>query len=82
MPTYDYACNKCDNIFEEQLPISQRKVPEGRCVECNDGDVRQVIGVPLFAYDNINTRKVDRGFKDRLQDIKASHPGASMNIPH
>ena len=48
MPTYDYACNKCDNAFEEQLPISERKVPEGRCTECNEGDVRQVLSAPYF----------------------------------
>tara|TARA_B100000686_G_C16801466_1_gene986363 strand:+ start:5304 stop:5552 length:249 start_codon:yes stop_codon:yes gene_type:complete len=82
MPTYDYACDSCGNIFEKQLPISQRKVPEGRCIECNNGDVRQIIGVPLFAYDNVHTRKVDDGFRDRLKEIKRSHPGASMNIPH
>ena len=39
---------------------------------------------PLFAYDNIKTGsngKVDRGFRDRMIDIKKSHPGATMNIP-
>ena len=56
MPTYDYTCDKCDNAFEEQLPISQRKVPEGRCMECNDGDVRQVLAAPYFGYDNIKTK--------------------------
>ena len=48
MPTYDYRCDNCGHTFEQTLLISQRKVPEGRCMECNDGDVRQVIGVPYL----------------------------------
>ena len=47
MPTYDYACDKCDNTFEEFQTIANRKVPEGKCMECNEGDVRQQIGTPL-----------------------------------
>ena len=85
MPTYDYACDKCDNTFEEQLPISERKVPEGRCMECNDGDVRQVVGAPYFAYDNIaskgHTKKTPDWMTDRLKDIKKNQPGADFTIP-
>ena len=85
MPTYDYACNNCDNVFEEHLPISQRKVPEGRCMECNDGDVRQVIAMPGFAYDNIaskgHPKKTPDWMTDRLKDIKKSQPKADFTIP-
>ena len=85
MPTYDYACDNCDNVFEEQLSIADRKLPEGRCMECNDGDVRQLIGVPLFAYDNIaskgHSKKTPDWMKDRLKDIKKNQPGSTMNIP-
>ena len=81
MPTYDYACDKCDNTFEEQLPISERKDPEGRCMECNDGDVRQVIGVPLFAYDNVRTKfskKVPSWHTDQMKDAKRNIPGNTL----
>ena len=85
MPTYDYACDKCGNTFEEQLPIANRKVPEGRCMECNDGNVRQLIGVPLFAYDNISSpghlKKTPNWMKDRLKDIKKNQPLTTMTVP-
>ena len=85
MPTYDYRCDNCGHTFEQTLLISQRKVPEGRCMECNDGDVRQVIGVPYFAYDNISSpghlKKTPSWMKDRLKDVKKSQPLATMNIP-
>ena len=85
MPTYDYACDKCDNAFEEFQTIANRKVPEGRCMECNEGDVRQQIGTPLFAYDNISSpghlKKPPRWMKDKLKEVKRTQPGATMNIP-
>jgi|TARA_R100000353_G_C6401675_1_gene167833 hypothetical protein len=54
-------------------------------MECNDGDVRQVIGVPYFAYDNISSpghlKKTPSWMKDKLKDVKKSQPLATMNIP-
>ena len=85
MPTYDYRCDNCGYTFEQVMPISQRKVPEGRCMECNDGVVRQVIGTPYFAYDNISSpghlKKNPGCMKDKLKHIKETQPGATMNIP-
>ena len=85
MPTYDYRCDNCGYTFEEFQTIANRKVPEGRCVECNNGDIRQVIGTPLFAYDNISSpvhlKKPPRWMKDKLQEVKRTQPGAIMNIP-
>ena len=85
MPTYDYRCDNCGYTFEEFQTIANRKVPEGKCVECNNGDIRQVIGTPLFAYDNISSpghlKKPPRWMKDKLQEVKRTQPGAIMNIP-
>jgi len=85
MPFYDYGCDSCDNVFEEQLVIADRKVPEGRCMKCNEGNIRQKIGVPLFAYDNISSpghaKKAPGWMKDKLKEIKRNQPGATMNIP-
>ena len=54
-------------------------------MECNDGDVSQVIGVPYFAYDNISSqvhlKKTPSWIKDKLKDVKKSQPLATMNIP-
>jgi putative FmdB family regulatory protein len=87
VPTYDYACDKCDNAFEEQHTIANRKVPEGKCTKCNDGDVRQVIGLTGFAYDNIkagNSAKANKPpgwMTDKLKEIKKKQPGATMSVP-
>ena len=85
MPTYDYRCDNCGYTFEQVMPISQRKVPEGRCMESNDGNIRQVIGTPDFAYDNISSpvhlKKTPGWMKDKLKEVKKSQPGATMNIP-
>ena len=27
MPTYDYKCTKCGNVFEKELKIADRKIP-------------------------------------------------------
>ena len=83
MPTYDYACDNCDNVFEEQLSIADRKLPEGRCMECNDGDVRQVLHAPYFGYDNKKTRhstnnKEPGWFSDKIKDLKKNNPGNTM----
>ena len=86
MPTYDYACDKCDNTFEEFQTIANRKVPEGRCMECNDGDIRQVVGAPLFAYDNISSpghkKKPPSWMTDKLKEIKKNQPKATMSWHH
>ena len=82
MPTYDYRCVKCENEFESFLTISRREEPtKEACSECG-GEVRIKPATPLFAYDNVGgNKKVDRAFKDRLKEIKRSHPGGNMSIP-
>ena len=54
-------------------------------MECNDGDVRQVIAMPGFAYDNIaskgHPKKTPDWMTDRLKDIKKSQPKADFTIP-
>ena len=85
MPTYDYRCDSCGHTFEQVMSISQRKIPEGRCMKCNDGDVRQVIGTPYFAYDSISSpghlKKTPGWMKDKLKTIKKEQPLATMSVP-
>jgi len=84
MPTYDYRCEKCNYVFEEFLTISQRNKPtEQECpsTDCN-GEVVMLVAAPHMGDAWVhNSKKVDRGFKDRLQEIKGSHPGSTMPIP-
>jgi putative FmdB family regulatory protein len=86
MPFYDYECDSCDNTFEEQLVIADRKIPVGKlCEQCGEGKIHQKIGVPLFAYDNISSpghkKSTPSWMKDKLKDIKRNQPGATMTVP-
>ena len=36
-------------------------------MECNDGNVRQVMGVPYFPYDNISSRHLKKTLVDERQ---------------
>ena len=96
MPTYDYKCEKCGHKFEESLKIADRNVPtESPCVQqipqtkhlsfdC-DGEVKMMVAVPGFAYDNISSpghkKSSPSWMKDKLKEIKRQQPKATMNIP-
>ena len=84
MPTYDYECIKCGYAFEEDLKISDRKIPtEERCrfPTCG-GEVKQIIvKASGFAYDNIRTKhsKKEPGwFSDKIKDMKRNIPGNTL----
>jgi putative FmdB family regulatory protein len=81
MPNYDYECDSCGYTFEESFPISQRKIPEGRCMECNNGDIRQIIGVPGIGDPiRMGLRKPDATFREHLKEIKRKHRSRHTNI--
>ena len=94
MPTYDYRCEKCGYVFEEDLKIADRNIPtESPCVqqipqtkhmsfECG-GKVKQIIAAPYFGYDNIHTRHSTKNkepgwFKDKMTDMKKNIPGNTL----
>ena len=83
MPTYDFKCEECEHTFEENLKIVDRDAPlELPCVHCG-GKIKQVIGVPGFAYDNIKTKHYNKPkevgqLDDRLKDIKSRHPNSNL----
>ena len=84
MPTYDYECIKCGYAFEEDLKISDRKIPtEERCrfPTCG-GEVKQIIvKASGFAYDNIKTKhskKVPGWYTDKIKDMKRNIPGNTL----
>lgn len=87
MPAYDYVCKTCGLQFEEMLPISRREEPIGKTPEqCqqveSQCEVVMMVAAPHFGDSwHHNGKKVDRGFRDRMIDIKRSHPGAQMSIP-
>jgi putative FmdB family regulatory protein len=75
MPLYSYRCNTCLHIFEKVLTIADYKVPEQEpCPSCNkEGNVEKVIlSAPL--YTGGDRIRVDGGFKEVIQKIKATTP--------
>ena len=87
MPYYDYMCEKCGNEFELNLKIADRHIPtETPCEEqgCG-GKISIKVGLTGFAYDNISSpghkKSTPLWMKHKLQEIKRTQPGATMNIP-
>jgi len=85
MPTYDYECKKCGDVFELEFKIADRKIPtEESCrLSTCDGEVRQLITAPAFAYDNIKVgkgKKPDAAFNDKLKEIKKAHHASNVPI--
>ena len=47
MPTYEYECRNCGNIFSEVLTVHEHDDKKVRCPKCNSEDVKHVIE-PVF----------------------------------
>ena len=74
MPYYDYQCNKCSTEEEHNVKIADRNNLID-CPQC-DGKMERMISLPKICYDSftVSGRKPDEGFKDRLREIKKTHP--------
>lgn len=55
MPTYEYACEKCGQGFEEERPITQG--PRSRCPQCKAKApaFHQIYGAPTIWCYNVTT---------------------------
>lgn len=42
MPTYEYRCQECENIFEQQGRITDREHLHPKCPDCGSEKVEQV----------------------------------------
>jgi len=45
MPLYDFKCKKCDNEFEEQCKIDNRK--KVKCPNCKSRSLEQIFIKPI-----------------------------------
>jgi len=87
MPSYDYHCEECGYEWEDQLLIAKRTEPLDKpCIKCyTEGKVKQKIGAPLFAYDNVaskgHTKKTPDWLTDKFKNIKEKQPKADFSIP-
>ena len=81
MPYYDYYCTSCENEFEKNMLIRDRKKPtEEPCPKCSESTVIQKLATPYQGDPwHFAGKKPDDGFKDRLKEIKKSHYGSVIN---
>ena len=83
MPIYDYVCKKCNHLFDRKLSMSDNKLPESEpCPSCNEvGSVLQYIGAPPGIHSGegiVASAKIDGGFREVIQKIKANNPGHTL----
>jgi len=79
MPTYDYKCEKCSNIFEEYRTVDERNETLGsRCPNCDEiGGVQKIVGgFPGIGVDFTLTpdKKTDGKFSEIMKRVKESVP--------
>ena len=79
MPTYEYKCDACERVETYQLKMDDRNQKVGtECPHCDEGILHR-----MFSAPNINSRtdiKVDGGFKEVLQRVKARVPKNTIQI--
>ena len=79
MPTYDYNCEKCSNIFEEYRIVDERNVPLKKpCPHCGEigGIQKSVGGFPGIGVDFTLTpdKKTGGRFSEIMKRVKKSVP--------
>jgi putative FmdB family regulatory protein len=79
MPTYEYKCEKCSNIFEEFLSMDERDQPLDKpCPQCGAvGDIhKNISGFPGVGVDfTLSADKKTGGrFSEVMKRVKESVP--------
>ena len=80
MPLYDYECQECGIVFEEQMLIADRKAPtEKPCFKCGNGEIQMVLSsINLGDPVRLGITKPSPEFNDVMQKIKTGHPLAQF----
>ena len=78
MPLYTYACESCDNVFDDLQSISNREKPcETPCQKCGGKIFKTVTPIKIVAGSG--GLKVPDGFKDVLKHMHANCPGSTLD---
>lgn len=76
MPTYDYACSKCEHTFEKICRIDSRL--DAQSEPCPNCGTENAVTITLVAPSLVSPFRIDglvkpKGdFKERMQQIKKS----------
>ena len=80
MPLYDYQCQSCGIVFEEQMLIADRKAPtEKPCFQCGYGEIDLLISaVSIGDPVRLGVTKPSVEFNEVMQKVKTVHPLAQF----
>jgi putative FmdB family regulatory protein len=82
MSHYDYRCNSCGNVWEENLPIDDRDVPLSLpcpTVNCSAPQIERIAAAPGVSY-TYGGAKTPESFKDVLRNIKSKHHKSTIQV--
>lgn len=84
MPNYDYRCNICHSVWEEQRTIADRDTPlSTMCPWCfnKDNEIERIPGAPGVSYTVFGARsRAPETFKDVLRKIKKNNRGSTIEV--
>ena len=87
MPTYNFECTKCENVFESFQTIANMDKPlDMPCPSClKDGYMIRLVGSPGLGdstrLESTKGRaKPSNDFNDRLREIKKNYPGNKIEV--
>jgi len=81
MPTYDYKCKKCGELYLDQtLPIANRLDPtKFECTTCDEKAIVLMIGKPGMGDSvRLGIKRPQSDVIDKMKDIKSNMPGSDM----
>jgi putative FmdB family regulatory protein len=80
---YEFQCNKCGHLWEENLPIARRNEPlDGPCPNCKKKGGVEKQFVTSICYDTKSSGAISRtpdSFNDLLKNMK-KHAGRNNTI--
>lgn len=82
MPTYDYKCSGCDNIWDRLLKIADMNIPViTECPFCKEvGKVRRMVSPSHFNDPTrLGMKNAGGEFKDLLKLIHNRTPGSNLD---
>ena len=81
MPTYDYKCKKCGELYLDQmLPIANRLDPTKlECTTCDEKAIVLMLGKPGMGDSvRLGIKRPQSDVIDKMKDIKSNMPGSDM----
>jgi putative FmdB family regulatory protein len=69
MPTFDFACKKCEHVFEFTRPFGSKELPP--CPKCGSKKTEKLLSPPAVHFKGAGWYKTDSGGKAASTSKKA-----------